>query len=359
VLLAFATSRLIVYWLIRLSKMIIVPGPFWHHGGIQSVLTQGAGLQFLRVAQDGYSSAEISLAGFFPFYPGVVHAFAFVVRSHALAALVISNICLLIAGILLKELLELDYPDRRISRAAVMMLMFSPAAFFFSSAYSESTFLILALAAFLAARRNRWLLASVAGMCLGITSPVGVLILIPLAWEYLGASATGSVNRRALFLALIPMGCGVFLLYAHIKFGNALAPFTSSELWRGADISPAEMSSPALSPTDSLADTRSLSPFYRYFTAVILASGIALFALGAVMKVRRSYLVYAALLILVFALAKDLPSIARHLAVVFPLYVALALLAVRFAWAYELAFVSSVAVMGFCTILAATGHWMR
>ncbi len=105
-------------------------------------------------------------------------------RNPEVAAVVVSNAALLGAGSLLNELIRLDYTDDRISRSALAFLMFSPVSFYFSSAYTESIFLVLAVGAFYAARTDRWLIACLCGMCLSATRNLGVIIALPLLVEF-------------------------------------------------------------------------------------------------------------------------------------------------------------------------------
>jgi hypothetical protein len=183
VLVPFVASRLIIFALIIISKMVMVRAYYWHPGGLLSVLTQWDGeLWYIGIARKGYtfSTTGPSSLPFFPFYPILVKLVSFVFRDMRVAAVLTSHACLLAAGFFLHALIRIDYKDPRVARAAVMFLMFSPVSFFFSNAYTESTFLMLATGAFLAARKGHWLVASLAGMCLAATRNVGLLITLPV-----------------------------------------------------------------------------------------------------------------------------------------------------------------------------------
>lgn len=352
VFLAFGSSRVIVWGLIRLSKMLVYPGEFGPQGSVLNVLTRGRGEQIIDIAHYGYSFGPVppSNVGVFPIYPAIVSAFGAILGNYAIAAVVASTVCLLIAGVLLHELLDNEYHDNRINRAAVVFLMFSPVSFFFSSATAESPFLMFSLAAMLAARRGKWLLASVCGMCLSATNLAGVLIVLPVAFEYLRRfrNQTRHNTPRIYLLALIPCGLLGFLLWSQIMSHHGSAPLRGAELVKGTLPHPGQVGTQLPHPT----------AFYRYFTALVLGSGTFLWAVGVILRLRASYLLYAAALIIAFACSNDLSSIARHLSVVFPLFITLGILAVRFSWSYELLFLCSVTVLSFCTILAANGHWM-
>src|SRR4029079_9154843 len=70
------------------------------------------------------------------------------------------------------------------SRSVWYMLIF-PTSFFLSAVYAESLFLVMALGAIYAARRERWLFAGLLGAGAALTRPFGVVVAVPLAVELL------------------------------------------------------------------------------------------------------------------------------------------------------------------------------
>ena len=353
VLVTFVASRLIIAFLTRLSRMIFYRGEFWPRNGITGMLTQGDGERYLHIAGTGYGTGAEGLAhvGFFPLYPALIRVFS-VIFEPPMAAMVVSNLALIIAGILLKELVDLLYNDTRISNAAVTFLMFSPLSFLFSGAYPEATFLALALGAFLAAARGQWLAASLCGAAVALTSAVGWIIVVPLALEYFRSGDARAAARRAAggaLLALIPLACGAFLLFSYLRVGDPLAPFRAAPVLEGG----------AVAPWVSLASAEWLPKFYRHFTLLMLAFALLLFGAGLLLKVRASHLLFAALLLLAYTCSAGFASIARELNVVFPFFIILAVLTKRLDWLYEPMLASTVTIFAFCTILSANGHWMR
>ena len=162
VLLMFAASRLVVVALIVFSRQIVERGPHvvvskqTEHGGtLLDILTQWDGVWYRLIASQGYGppTPEVA-AAWFPVYPLLVRAVEFVVRDFQVASLLVSNGCLIAAAWLLVRLLRLDY-DELICRRVITFLMFNPVSFFLSSAYTESTFLLLSIGALLAARQGK------------------------------------------------------------------------------------------------------------------------------------------------------------------------------------------------------------
>ena len=339
----FIASRIVMLVVALLSQTIVVDGQFTRRGdGYLRLFLNWDAAAYLQIARDGYAIAAEggSTLGYFPLYPLLVSIVALLTQHAAVAAMIVSNACLLGAGILLNELVRLDYPDQRIRRAAVAFLMFSPVTFFSSGAYVDSTFLLLALGALLAARNGNWKAASTCGLGLSLTHIAGVLILIPLAIEFARARRSDRrplVATDALLLALIPLGTAAFLVYSHQRFGQA---------WPAP---PPEFST--TKPSESTA------PYYALLFSTILGAGVLAVAAGFLLRIRWSYLTYAVVLIVTCVATAGVQLTPRALSVAFPLFIALALLARRFEWSYEPLLAVTFVLLAFCTAMAANGYW--
>ena len=352
---AFVVSRLLIFGLIALSRTVIVRGNFWHPGGVMSILTQWDGNWYTSIVRDGYnfSTEHQSNMGFFPFYPMLIKLTSYVISNVDMAAVVTANVCLVIAGILLYRLVEMDY-GQKVARAAVLFLMFSPVSFFFSSAYTESTFLMLVVGSFLAANQRKWLLAGLLGMMVSATRQVGLILTLPLFVEFVRQSFTagtgirGVFHPRVLFLGLVPLGLFFFMLYGHFRFGDFFAFFNATAVW-GRELS---------SPIANLTRYDRYDIFYRWLFLGSLGTAAALWVTGVFLQIRASYLVFTAVMMLVYVSSNSLEAIPRNLSVLFPLFIILAIVANKLKWSYEPTLAASVALLTMCTILSANGHWM-
>ena len=357
VLIMLVASRLIIFGVIALARLVFVPSGAWHPGGVFSVLLQwDAELWYLGIAKYGYTfDAEFpSRMGFFPFYPLLTRMFSVVFTDIRVAGVIVAHGCFIIAALLFNALINVDYRDQRINRAAVTFLMFSPVSFFFSHAYSESTFLMLSLGAFLAAIHRQWLIACLCGACLTATRNVGMLIALPLFVEYCRQTWDPAVGVRSLLrphillLGLIPMGFGMFMLYGHLKFDNPLAYLAATKVWGRQFVM----------PWHTLLNAFGLPVFYRWLFGTILLGGLALWIAGFRLKLRTSYLVYATLLVSIYLCGNSLEAMPRYLSVVFPLFIAMGIIATRHQWSYVPMFACSTALLTLCNILSALGYWM-
>jgi Gpi18-like mannosyltransferase len=127
---------------------------------------------YVAVARLGYgdpdSPSHDGGVGFFPLYPLLMRAVVTVIGAEPSAPnLAISFACFLVAVPLFAGLVA-DQLGERIARTATLLLCVSPFSFFFTAAYSESLFLLLALASVRLGLSGRWrLAAAIAGLATG------------------------------------------------------------------------------------------------------------------------------------------------------------------------------------------------
>ena len=93
-----------------------------------------------------------------------------VVRDAVLSAFLISTVASVVAGVAMVRLFAIDYPPHLAHRAAWFLFIF-PTSYFMHIDYSESLFLALVLASFVAARRERWIVAGLLGALGGARAP--------------------------------------------------------------------------------------------------------------------------------------------------------------------------------------------
>ena len=185
---------------------------------------------FLAIADGGYDGAR---PAFFPLYPGLAGLAGLVVRSDAVAALLVSGAAALAALVLVHRLAALELGERY-ARPAVLVVAFFPTSLFLSAMYSESLFLALSLGAFLAARREAWLMAGVAGALAAATRSIGIALVLPLAllwWE-------GRRGRDGAWIALVPLGLAGYCGFLAATGEDPLAPFEAQEVWMRAFAGP-------------------------------------------------------------------------------------------------------------------------
>src|SRR4051794_10872666 len=204
---------------------------------------------YLNIAQDGYGAHGRS--AFFPLYPLLVRAGAWITGSPVVAGALISTACLVVALAVVHELTRLELGSHA-ALWTVVALAFSPVSFFFSAVYSESLFLALSAGTLLAARRGRWWWAGALGALAAATRSAGIVLLVPLAllaWRPpserggprrhparatrtpLPGSRPRPRPRDALGLALVPLGLFAFMGAMALDGQGAMAPFHVQDVW--------------------------------------------------------------------------------------------------------------------------------
>jgi hypothetical protein len=136
---------------------------------------------YQKIAEFGYSGSDGSIA-FYPLFPWLVRLVAYVSKSYLAAGFIVSGMASVVAAILLRRLVQLDYPASVAMRSVWFLLIF-PTAYFLHIGYSEGLFLALALACILAARGERWWLAGLLGAFCWMTRATGAVLVPTLAVE--------------------------------------------------------------------------------------------------------------------------------------------------------------------------------
>ena len=185
---------------------------------------------YLGIMERGYgpppAPGQFSPHAFFPLYPLLARGLSSLLGVDGFAAgQILSIACFLAAGLLFAQEGRRRLGERR-SRDALFFLLLYPTAFFLVAMYSESLFLLIALAAFGQARRDRPAAAGVLGLLAGTTRPTALALALPLAIEAFSAArrvegpplSDGRALRRALLVGLAPVAGAV--LWA---FGSGLA----------------------------------------------------------------------------------------------------------------------------------------
>jgi hypothetical protein len=177
---------------------------------------------FVRIARHGYDAAS---AAFYPLYPGLLAlAGRALGGQYVLAGVAISLASCAAAFLLLYRLAEEKLGAAGAQRTVLYLAVF-PTAVFLGAVYSESLYLLLAIAAFVLAERRLFLAAGIVCGLAILTRVTGVALLPALAviaWP----------SRRALLglAAAIPVAA-VYPLVLWQQVGDPWRFWGAQDLW--------------------------------------------------------------------------------------------------------------------------------
>ena len=341
---AFAATRLplvLFAWILhRFLGPASPPSEFLYHGGaphaswLVDAFQKWDSYWFLNVVREGYhfygaqeqvrgvvpGGAETNIVSF-PLYPFAVKAASWLFGDPAVAGLIVSQIALFLALVWLYRLARLDLGEGG-AAWAVWLFAVQPWTYAFSAIHAESLFFALTVAAVLAARQGRFLLAGMAGFLAALTRLPGVLVLVPVALEYSVSRPPGRfrVDRRFLALGLIPLGLVLYFGYLWRLTGHPFAYFTAQAGWHNRIAGP------------WVHVVRWLSPG-GFNGQALFELGVIAFMIGALILgyrfVRRSYWIYLLVSVLVLVSSASPLGLARYCAGLFPVYLVLAGLAAK------------------------------
>lgn len=346
---------------------------------------------FLYVAQVGYRPGE-STSPFFPLYPALLRGLAIISGNYLLAGVLLSALLSLAVFVLMYLLVSHEAGERAGKRAVLYLAVF-PTSFFLAACYSESLFLALSLGAFLAVRRyaNWWLAGLLIGLA-ALTRNLGILLLLPLGWEWLVQHRQAllkptadrgwrlELNRErlqplaTLAFILLPLAfIGSWLLFNGIALGDPLNFMTvqNNPVWNRHSSLPWQtvahafelfinnFNAPAAAGPVYQEDPNLLDLLFWLFLAITFP------AVGfQVWKKRLSlaYLIYfglAWLLPLFSPAAKEpLLSYPRFALLVFPAFIGLALLGERYRVLHYTYLIGAALLLGLLFARFANWYWV-
>lgn len=247
---------LVIYWLstnVALIGAFAAPY-FMPFGGEHLAARQSPdlfawdGVWYRQIAAEGYSYRpdRQSNVAFFPVYPLASSLVSGVTRLPVeISLLLVSHGSLILALFMLFRYLRLRFPEGppRVWYFSLASAAFFPTTFFFRVAYSESTFLLLAVLTLygVAKRWNPIWVALIVGLATA-ARPLGVVLLLPFVaylWRFKVQGRHGRLDAANLkfkveCIGLVALACWGILLYTAFlwsEFGEPLAWIKSQQMW--------------------------------------------------------------------------------------------------------------------------------
>lgn len=275
---------------------------------------------YVDIAENGYSDLEpgkLNLGvqmnyAFFPLYPLLMKIVSYISGNEFISGIVISNICFILACYFLYKLVELE-KNKQIALLSVWFLIFMPLGFLFSSVLTDSLFIFLAVLSFYLARQKKWWWVGVVGMLLALCRPQGILLVVPLVYEYLAQVKFNfkKINWSILSFSMFGVGLIAYMILLYYKTGDPLAFIHIQSAWNSQLKNPFEYIWQVISGGEK-------------FRQMQIGFGLLwLVVFGIVARyLRVSYIIFSAILFVV-AFASGSVSIPRYLMTIFPIYIGL------------------------------------
>lgn len=292
---------------------------------------------YLKIAQQGYLFSNVgeqqgNSFAFFPLYPSLIKLFSLIIPQQFLSqevwlfiAVALSNLFFLFGLVLfyylvkdiLLDKLKTEKEATSIASKSVILLLFFPTSFFFSAAYSEALFFLLAVGSFSLIRSKKYFLASLVISLASVTRPYGILLLLPLLIDYFQDRKwqISKINWQLFSFVLPILALGAYLYYCYIQSGDFLTFLHAQGEWSK------QLSWPFKSISQPIHFIGYITPLEKSFTI-----GSLLLLLLSFKLLPISWVIWANILNLIPLLSGTIISNLRYLILLFPLFVVLALL---------------------------------
>lgn len=311
----FVASRLLILVAAFVAEALIPRNPLLEPGAdgpILRSLTSWDGWYYLGIVREGYQADPVSGAysniAFAPLYPLLIRLLSWPIpRSEGVVAILIANVAFLVAlGLLVR--LGTPYLGRRRATMAAGLLVIYPFASVFAMAYTEGLFLLLMVAAFLAAERGHraW-----AGIFLALTVLCrlqGIALILPLLIIMLRQDGWRPRPSHT-WLLLGPLAGAAFLAYIATVTGSATAFLDAQQAWGREGIGGA-------APSGTIAAM--FTPYQGALILTLLASSFLL-VFRRVDRLRFEYWLVPILFIAAELSSGSLEAVGRITMLAFPL----------------------------------------
>jgi len=274
-----------------------------------------------------YSTEDKDVHGnwsFFPVFPLATKIFAKLTGLDFLMSSFFVTQLAFLLGLVFLYKYTLRFIDKNIAIYTVGLMAFSPYSFYFSVPYSEAIYFLLMISSVWFASTQKWITSGLCGAVLSATRPLGMLTalgILPIIYKYVSKNSFRQVLSRLkmpfVCLSLFPLGISLYTLFLYFHTGDGLAYKHIRIAWRGF-----HTNEPISTILSGLFQEHDGS--YVYFSLLAI---FVLFCCGYLIK--RRFFTEGLILLsipIVSIVMNNMPGYPRFVTVLFPLYIALALL---------------------------------
>lgn len=270
------------------------------------------------IALSWYPAGLSPYWAFWPLYPATIRLLILIGVDSWLGGFIISSICGLLAVVAFQKVAESHFPRSTAIALSLTYFLLPPVFVFSGVSYTEPMFLLLSLATWLLHLRRSDFAASLTAALTALTRPYGILIIVPLAYDYLKRGHTRSIA----YLAIPIVTLSAWIFYGYAMTHTWLVSRLSSHIfWYTAN---------ALRIRTDLirflmGDTTALPSILPYIGIGIMALALAAlvtFSAIRIWSVDRAlslYVCISVLAIVYFGYFVGWRSLPRYLAAIFPI----------------------------------------
>ncbi|MBU8932974.1 MAG: hypothetical protein KOO62_03095 [candidate division Zixibacteria bacterium] len=316
------------------------------HNSLARTLIQWDGQHYFSIAHNGYEvfpcpenpSYICGNAGWFPLYPLAAAMAGKLLVPLGLemrwVMIITSLICFWLALLVLYRLVKMKY-GQRVALWSILSLLLFPTSFYYATAFPYSLYLLLVTVVFSLLEEKRYLLVAIPAGLLAITYPSGIIIALPLGrmmlreWfdnrhfpaessDRLVSQGKWTARWPALGVATITVGLALvaYFLYNWWQFDNFWLYFD----FQAKPYYSHEPIFPLVSVVQSLIDLPLNNPVFIMLVFVIATTTVFYRRIIPV-----SWQLYMFGVLLFTPAAGTTDCYYRHIIVVFPLFVMIAL----------------------------------
>jgi Gpi18-like mannosyltransferase len=183
---------------------------------------------YVHIAEAWYPASIDPRWAFFPMYPSMIRALSLVGVTPILSAWIISTVFGFLSVIAFQKVAEHYLPVGQAAVSSMLYFLLPPVFLFTGVSYTEPEFLLFSLLTWHFHLKGREMRAGVMAVLASLTRTYGILLVIPLAYDYF---RSGRIRRLA-YLAIPAFPLLGWLVYTFALSGDPFASFTArSRYW--------------------------------------------------------------------------------------------------------------------------------
>jgi hypothetical protein len=367
--LAIALVNRLGLFLLAYLGLVLIQGPHKPANAIPGNLfldgwTRWDAWWYAQLAEHGYTNVPRDASGQrdtqqFPLYGLTVRCVSRALGNVYMSGIVVSNVCFIIACVLIFRLVERRF-GAIIARRSLVLMCVWPFSYTFSAMYGESLFVMLAAGTLALGERQSWLAAAIVAAAAGATRVVGSAAAVALIVMYLQSRGFRWRDVRRRDIAALSLGfAGVvlFVLFLAIRFHDPFAFIRAQSAGGWNDFNNLDALRKTIDSWRSARFGNVASGNVPVMQSIHILAGLIALGLCAVSwrKLPAAYATFATLIVVISLYRWA--CIGRHAVTAFPIFIAAAL-ALRSERLYQGIVYLSTILLAILTILFTQGFWV-